>query len=80
MCPTRLSCQKSEDDILAAFKSLKPDTAPGIYGWTHHLLAVALRSPLVLKAIHTLTGLIQRGEAPRTTIPVRLSAYTTQKA
>lgn len=54
----------SEDILLAAFKSFKPDTAPGISGWTHHLLAVALRSPVVLKALHTLTGLIAAGTAP----------------
>jgi hypothetical protein len=54
----------SEDELMAAFKSFKPDTAPGISGWTHHLLAIALRSPSVLKAIRTLTGLIQAGTAP----------------
>jgi hypothetical protein len=42
----------------------KPDTTPGISGWTHHLLGVALRSPVVLKALHTLTGLIAAGTAP----------------
>jgi hypothetical protein len=50
--------------MLDAFKSFKPDTAPGISGWTHHLLAVALRSPVVLKVLHTLTGLIAAGTAP----------------
>ena len=54
----------SEDEILLPFKSFKPDTAPGISGWTHHLFAVALRAPSVLKAVHTLTGLIQQGTAP----------------
>jgi hypothetical protein len=53
-----------EDTLLAAFKSFKPDTAPGISGWTHHLLAVPLRYPVVLKALHTLTGLIAAGTAP----------------
>jgi hypothetical protein len=53
-----------EETLLAAFKSFKPDTAPGISGWTHHLLAVALRSRVVLKALHTLTGLIAAGTAP----------------
>jgi hypothetical protein len=53
-----------EDTILDAFKSFKPDTAPGISGWTHHLLAVALRAPVVLKAPHTLTGLMAGGRAP----------------
>jgi hypothetical protein len=27
-----------EGALLDAFKSFKPDTAPGISGWTHHLL------------------------------------------
>jgi hypothetical protein len=53
-----------EDAILDAFKSLKPDTAPGISGCTHHLLAIALRSPVVLKALHNLTGFIIAGTAP----------------
>jgi hypothetical protein len=53
-----------EDTILDAFKSFKQDTAPGISGWTHHLLAVALRAPVVLKPLHTLTGLIAAGTAP----------------
>jgi hypothetical protein len=41
-----------------------PDTAPRISGRTHHLLAVALRAPVVLKALHTLTGLIAAGTVP----------------
>jgi hypothetical protein len=52
------------DTLLAAFKSFKPDTAPGISGLTHHLIAIALRSPVVHKALHTLTGLIAAGTAP----------------
>jgi hypothetical protein len=40
----------SEDTILDAFKSFKPDTAPGISGWTHHLLAVAHVSDIPLPA------------------------------
>jgi hypothetical protein len=50
--------------ILDAFKSFKPDTAPWISGWTHHLLAVALRAHVVLKALQTLTGLIAAGTVP----------------
>ncbi|GFZ52439.1 hypothetical protein JCM24511_10212, partial [Saitozyma sp. JCM 24511] len=45
----------SEEEIMAAFKTFKPDTSPGLSGWTHHLLATALRVPAFLKAIHTLT-------------------------
>jgi hypothetical protein len=52
-----------EDIILDAFKSFKPDTAPSISGWTYHLLAVALCAPVVLKAFHSLTGLIVAGTA-----------------
>jgi hypothetical protein len=47
-----------------AFQSFMPDTAPRISGRTHHLLAVALRAPVVLKALHTLTGLIAAGTVP----------------
>jgi hypothetical protein len=54
----------SEEDLMAAFKTFKPDTSPGLSGWTHHLLATALRVPAFLKAIHTLTGLIVAGAAP----------------
>jgi hypothetical protein len=54
----------SEEEIMAAFKTFKPDTSPGLSGWTHHLLATALRVPAFLKAIHTLTGLIVAGTAP----------------
>jgi hypothetical protein len=54
----------SEEEIMAAFKTFKPDTSPGLSGWTHHLLATALRVPAFLKAIHTLTGLIMAGIAP----------------
>jgi hypothetical protein len=54
----------SEEEIMAAFKTFKPDTSPGLSGWTHHLLATALRVPAFLKAIHTLTGLIMAGTAP----------------
>jgi hypothetical protein len=53
----------SEEEIMAAFKTFKPDTSPGLSGWTHHLLATALRVPAFLKAIHTLTGLIMAGTA-----------------
>jgi hypothetical protein len=53
-----------EDTLLDTLKTFKPDTAPGISGWTHHLLAVTLRAPVVLKALHTLTGLIAAGTAP----------------
>jgi hypothetical protein len=52
------------EEIMAAFKTFKPDTSPGLSGWTHHLLATALRVPAFLKAIHTLTGLIMAGTAP----------------
>jgi hypothetical protein len=48
---------------MAACKTFKPDTLPGLSGWTHHLLATALRVPAFLKAIHTLTGLIMAGTA-----------------
>jgi hypothetical protein len=54
----------SEEEIMAAFKTFKPDTSPGLSGWTHHLLATALRVLAFLKAIHTLTGLIMAGTAP----------------
>jgi hypothetical protein len=53
-----------QETILDAFKSFKPDTAPGNSGWTHHLLTVALCAPVVLKALHTLTGLIAAVTAP----------------
>jgi hypothetical protein len=42
----------------------KPDTSPGLSGWTQHMLATALRVPAILKAIRTLTGLIVAGTAP----------------
>jgi hypothetical protein len=48
----------TEEEIMAAFKTFKPDTSPGLSGRTHHLLATARRVPAFLKAIHTLTGLI----------------------
>jgi hypothetical protein len=48
---------------MAAFKTYKPDTSPGLSGWTHHLLATALRVPAFLKAMHTLTGLMVAGMA-----------------
>ncbi|RSH83697.1 hypothetical protein EHS25_005601 [Saitozyma podzolica] len=51
----------SEEDIIAAFNILKPDTSPDLSGWTHHLLATALRVPAFIKAIHELTGLIMAG-------------------
>ncbi|GFZ44313.1 hypothetical protein JCM24511_02035 [Saitozyma sp. JCM 24511] len=54
----------SEEEIMVAFKTFKPDTSPGLSGWTHHLLATALRVPGFLKAIHTLTGFIMAGAAP----------------
>jgi hypothetical protein len=59
----------SEEEILAAFKTIKPDTSPGLSGWTHHLLAAALRVPAFLKALHPLTGLIVAGTAPGPTLP-----------
>jgi hypothetical protein len=54
----------SDEEIMAAFKIFKPDTSPGLSGWTHHLLATALRVPAFLKALHTLTVLIMAGTAP----------------
>jgi hypothetical protein len=54
----------SEEDLMAAFKTFKPQTSPGLSGWTHHLLATALRVPSFLKATHTLTGLMVVGRAP----------------
>jgi hypothetical protein len=49
---------------MAAFKTFKPDTSPGLSGWTDHLLATALPVPTFLKAVHTLTGLIVAGTTP----------------
>jgi hypothetical protein len=54
----------SEEEIMAAFKTFKPDTSAALSGWAHHLLATALRVPAFLKAIHTITGLIMAGTAP----------------
>lgn len=55
------------------------DTAPGISGWTRHLLAVALRAPPVLNELHTLTGLIAAGTAPGQSIlcSSRLTVFLT---
>jgi hypothetical protein len=47
-----------------AFKSFQPDTILGISGWTHQLLAIALRSPTILKALHTLIDFLTTGTAP----------------
>jgi hypothetical protein len=54
----------SLDSIPLAMASFKRDTAPGISGWTHHLLSLALRRPLVLQMVHTLIGLVLNGTAP----------------
>ncbi|GFZ48375.1 hypothetical protein JCM24511_06123 [Saitozyma sp. JCM 24511] len=53
----------SEEEMMAGFKTFKPDTSPGLWGWMHHLLATALRVPAVHKAVHTLSGLIVAGTA-----------------
>ena len=50
--------------IIQALGSFKRDTAPGISGWTHHLLTLALKQPLVLEMVHTLVGLFLQGSAP----------------
>ena len=50
--------------ILQALGSFKRDTAPGISGWTHHLLTLALKQPLALEMVHTLVGLFLQGSAP----------------
>jgi hypothetical protein len=49
---------------MAAFKTFKSDTSPGLSGWTHHLLTTALRVLAFLKALHTLIGRIVAGTAP----------------
>ena len=49
---------------MAAFKTFKPDTSPGLSGWTHHLLATALRVPAFLKAIHSSRVSSWRGQLP----------------
>jgi hypothetical protein len=49
---------------MPAFKAFKPDTSPGLSGWTHHLLATALRVRAFLKTLHTLTGIIVAGTCP----------------
>lgn len=50
----------ADSTILQAMGSYKRDTAPGISGWTHHLLTLALRRPPVLVMVHTLVGLVVR--------------------
>ncbi|RYE04158.1 MAG: hypothetical protein EOP33_09280, partial [Rickettsiaceae bacterium] len=52
------------DSILLALGTFKRDTAPGISGWTHHLLSLVLRRPLVVQMVHTLIGLVLNGSAP----------------
>ena len=54
----------ADPTILQAMGSFKRDTAPGISGWTHHLLSLALKRPLVLEMVHTLVGLVLQGSAP----------------
>jgi hypothetical protein len=54
----------ADSTILQALGSFKRDTAPGISGWTHHLLTLALKRPLVLEMVHTLVGLVLQGSAP----------------
>ena len=54
----------SEEDIIAAFNILKPDTSSDLSGRTPHLLATALRVPAILKAVHKLTGLVMAEAAP----------------
>jgi len=54
----------ADSTILQAMGSFKRDTAPGVSGWTHHLLSLALKRPLVLEMVHTLVGLVLQGSAP----------------
>jgi hypothetical protein len=55
-----------EDTVLDAFQSFKPDNSTRDFrlDTPPPVLVVALRSPVVLKAFHTLTGLIAAGTAP----------------
>ncbi|KAG7527236.1 hypothetical protein FFLO_07136 [Filobasidium floriforme] len=52
------------EGILDAMTTFRPDTAPGISGWTHHLLSVVLRRDPVIEMVHQLTGMIEGGIAP----------------
>jgi hypothetical protein len=46
----------SQEDVTAASTTSKPDTPPGLSGWTHHLLAFVLQVPAFLKALYKLTS------------------------
>lgn len=54
----------STEAIVEALYSFKPDTAPGVSGWTVPLLKVAIRSDSVKKMLTRLVGMFLAGSAP----------------
>ena len=54
----------STEALVEALESFKPDTAPGVSGWTVSLLKVAMRSDTVKRMLTTLAGMILAGTAP----------------
>ena len=52
------------DNIMLAVDSFKPDTAPGISGWTVPCLCLACRSPRVVEFLASLTAAIGPNTAP----------------
>jgi len=54
----------SAESIVEALYSFKPDTAPGVFGWTVPLLKLAIRSESFKKMLVVLTSMILAGNAP----------------
>ena len=54
----------SAEAMVEALNSFKPDTAPGISGWTVGLLKIAMRSVTVKRMLATLAGMMLAGTAP----------------
>jgi len=52
------------DDVLRAFRTFKPDTAPGVSGWTPSLLGHAIKSDDVQAFLALLTKQVAGGTAP----------------
>jgi hypothetical protein len=54
----------STESIVEALYSFKPDTAPGVSGWTVALLKLAVRSESFKKMLTTLVSMVLAGTAP----------------
>jgi hypothetical protein len=54
----------SSEAIIEALYSFKPDTAPGVSGWTVALLKLAIRSDSFKKMLATLASMVLAGTAP----------------